>query len=236
MFLLSPRLTKLQTNMVDTGVLNRSQVIQYVGENAPQYGLDPAAVLSVANHEGLNQAPGSTWNLTGEGGFNFGPPSWYTGTAAHPGAGRAIVGMQGSNAPNWSWTPAGLDYWLTQVSKAASGLTGGAAIQAIVNGFEHPREDLAAGEINNAQNDYSSFQQALQGIGSGGGNAIVSPSQPPATDTTTANPTAASGGGGNATNLDLGGSIQHTVMQFILVMLGIALLLGGIYLIGSGKV
>jgi hypothetical protein len=154
------------------GMLSRPDVIAYVGSNASRYNLDPAAVLAVANHEGLKTAPGSTWILPKESGFNFGPPSWYTG-----GAGAAIVAQQGNNAAYWAWTPAGLDYWLQKVSESgAAGLTGYAAIQKIVTGFERPRADLVQGEVNNAVADYTNFQQQIQGSP---GNPIVTvPDQP----------------------------------------------------------
>jgi len=157
--------------VANTGMLNRTDVISYVGANASRYNLDPAAVLAVANHEGLNTTPGQSWVLPKESGFNFGPPSWYSG-----GAGAAIVAQQGNQASYWAWTPAGLDYWMQQVAAAgASGLTGYAAIQKIVTGFERPREDLVQGEINNALKDYNTFQQQIQT----GGNPIVTvPGQP----------------------------------------------------------
>lgn len=217
--------------MVATGgMLDRSGVIQYVGENAAKYGLDPAAVLSVANHEGLNTAPGSTWNLSGEGGFNFGPPSWYTGAGA---AGATILGQHGQSSASWSWTPAGLDYWLQQVSAAASGLSGTAAIAAIVHKFERPKESLAAGEITNASNDYQSFVQAIGNLGTQPGTTVIPDLAPSASPTVTPNTNAHTDVPTTGMNLGFSDSIGHITTQFLLVLLGIALLVGGIYLIGS---
>ena len=143
-----------------TGMLTKEQVIQYVGQKAPQMGLDPAAVLAVAQKEGLNTQPGSKWWLPKESNWSFGPPSWYGN-----GAGNAILTMFGGNADaaaQWSWTPAGIDYWLTKIkASGASGLTGMAAISQIVNGFERPREDLAAGEITAAWALYPAFAQQV---------------------------------------------------------------------------
>lgn len=229
----------------NTGMLDRNGVIQYVGQNASQYGLDPAAVLAVANHEGLNSAPGSTWNLSkafGEpiGSYNFGPPSWYTG-----GAGGTIVGMQGSNAPAWSWTPAGIDYWLQQVSNAiGGGLRGESAVSAIVHKFERPREDLRAGEIRNAMADYNSFQQLVGQGGTGVPLPIPLPGQTPAqsnpsiqipTDTGVQGTVGAGPMPTSGMNLNLSDSIRHLSFQFLLVLFALALLLGGIYLLGSRK-
>jgi len=219
------------------GMLTREGAIQYIGQNAPNYGVDPAAMLAVANHEGLNFVPiGGTWRIPGESGYNFGPPSWYSG-----GAGAAIINMQGSNAPAWSWSTAGLDYWMQQISNVASGLTGYSAIQSIVNNFERPAEKYRLGEIQNAWNDYTSFQQQIAAGGS----------QPPQTTT----PVTGSESGGTTgsqqtgsqsvssdqqsqgsespTKFSFSQTIGHTVTQILLVMIGLALLLGGIYLIAG---
>jgi len=159
--------------VADAGMLNKTDVVAYVGANAGRFGLDPAAVLAVANQEGLNTTPGSTWGLANEGGsFNFGPPSWNSGWPGNPAAGTPIVQAHGSEAASWAWTPAGLDYWLQKVSEAgASGMTSYAAIRQIVTGFERPRADLVQGEINKALRDYPSFQQQL--LAGPGGNPIV---------------------------------------------------------------
>lgn len=230
--------------------LNRDQVIAYIGQNAPLHGVDPAAMLAVANHEGLNRAPingvGQTWVLPNESGYNFGPPSWYSG-----GAGGGVIGIAGSNAPTFAWTPAGLDYWINQIAGVASGLQGRSAISAIVNKFERPREDLRQGEIDNASADYQSFQRAIQnavgtilpqtGVTDTGGDTTDTGVTTGGETSTIANPTvgatANAGGVPNPTglNLSFAGSIQHLVFQFLLVIIGIALLLGGVYLIGSHK-
>jgi len=139
-------------------------VIQYVAQRAPAYGLDAAAVLSVANHEGLNTAPGSYWTLPGEFGISFGPPSWYAGDAAHPAAGTPIVAQQGSNAPNWAWTPSGLEYWLSKVAQVAQGLSVTDAIRAIVTGFERPAAQNVGPEIDNASHDYAGFHAQVTGV------------------------------------------------------------------------
>lgn len=222
------------------GMLDYNGVVQYIGQNASQYGLDAAAILAVANHEGLNTAPGKTWILPNEAGFNFGPPSWYS-----KGAGGAIVNMHGPNAATWSWTPAGLDYWMQQIQAAFQanhvplGTQGDSAIAAIVHYFERPREDLAAGEITNAKGDYAKFQNIIKGIGTPGIIDIPGVQLNPTTDVG-ANPTTTvganltpSGAPISGMNLNFGDSVQHVTMQFLLIIVGVALLLGGIYLLGS---
>lgn len=172
--------------VANAAMLTKPDVVAYIGQNAPNYGLDPAAVLAVANQEGLKTDPGSSWvvkvNGVPEPGSSFGPPSWYQGTASNPGAGWAIVQNQGSvqAAAAWSWTPAGLDYWLQTVAQDVSragdaGKTGYDAVASIVKDYERPNAIYLQGEINNAFRDYQSFQQQIQA----GGNTIVStPSTP----------------------------------------------------------
>jgi murein DD-endopeptidase MepM/ murein hydrolase activator NlpD len=137
--------------------LDKNGVIAYVQQKARDFGLDPAAVLAVANQEGLNTDPGSHWQLPGEKNISFGPPSWYGN-----GAGADIIAKHGDDAARWSWTPEGIDYWLGQVQTAAQGLSGPDAVAAIVNKFERPREDLAAGEIEKAKAAYNQFTGGVQ--------------------------------------------------------------------------
>jgi len=156
-------------------MLDKPGVVAYVGQNASRFGLDPAAVLAVADHEGLNTQPGSTWVVPKEPTFSFGPPSWYAG-----GAGAAIVQAQGASAAYWAWTPAGIDYWLQQVANSgAAGLTGMEAIVQIVGGygwgFERPADPSA--DIINAQRVYKTYQAQIQAPLPG--NIIVpTPDQP----------------------------------------------------------
>lgn len=154
--------------------LDKPGAIAYLGANASRFGVDPAAMLAVANHEGLNKPPGSTWILPNEGGnINFGPPSWFGG-----GAGAAIIQQQGTSAAYWSWTPAGLDYWMQKVAESgAAGLTGVQAITAIVKNFERPRADLVAGEIVNASRDYNDFLAQIQSP-LPGSTIVPTPDQP----------------------------------------------------------
>lgn len=171
--------------VANTAMLQKPDVIAYVAQNAQHYGLDPAAVLAVADHEGLSQDPvngvAPTWVLPGEGGaFNFGPPSWQSA-----GAGAAIVQNQGGRqeAANWSWTPAGLDYWLQSVAQAgASGKQGMDAIVQIVGGygwgFERPASSTTG--VNLAARAYPKYEQQVADIlYSGTGSPIVTPPNSP---------------------------------------------------------
>lgn len=140
---------------------NKGDVIHYVAERAPQFGVDPAAMLAVANQEGLRTTPGSAWVVPGESYNSFGPPSWNGDPRAR---GGPIIAAHPNDYAAWAWSPEGIDEWIRQVAQVAGGLTGGAAIQAIVTKFEAPREDLVQGEISDATRLYSGFQQQIQGI------------------------------------------------------------------------
>jgi Lysozyme like domain len=97
----------------------------------------------------------------------------------------------------------------------------------------------------------ANWQQALQRAeavvgGLGGGTTDTNPptqANPTTTTNTTtgtqtqAQPTATTGSNPSQPSINLGftDSIQHSIVQFLLVLVGIAILIGGIYLIGSGK-
>ena len=104
---------------------------------ALHYGLDPAAVLAVAGAEGMGGG-------VGDGGTSFGPFQLHIGGALPRGKDRA-----------WAESPAGIDYALRQIAAVARGLTGRAAVEAIVRRFERPANPDA--EIARA---WSSYQGA----------------------------------------------------------------------------
>lgn len=167
--------------VANTGMLTKPDVINYVANNASRFNLDPAAVLAVADHEGLNTQPGSSWVLKNEGGaFNFGPPSWQSA-----GAGAAIVKAQGGReaAAQWAWTPAGLDYWLNAVANSgAANRQGLDAITWITGGygwgFERPADPSA--DITSAQRQYAHYQALVaEATGGAPGNIIVTPPDTP---------------------------------------------------------
>jgi hypothetical protein len=158
-------------------MLTRNQTIAYVQQRAASFGLDPAAVLAVANQEGLNRAPDSgqplKWWLPKEFNWSFGPPSWYGN-----GAGHDILARFNGNADAaaaWSWTTDGIDYWLQQVAQSARGLTGMAAINAIVTGFERPAAQNVPGEVARAGQQYASFQTPVGGATGASGVQVQIP-------------------------------------------------------------
>lgn len=93
---------------------------------AKQRGLDPAAVLSVAQQEGLGGG-------VGDNGTSFGPWQLHYG-GAYPS--WAPQGQEASQ--DWAWSPEGVGYALDQIKGVASGLTGRPAVENIVRRFERP--------------------------------------------------------------------------------------------------
>lgn len=129
-----------------------ASLARYVVKRAPQYQLDPAAVIAVAAQEGIS-------GQVGDNGTSFGP--WQL----HQGGAYPASAPQTSQAANaWAWSPAGVDYALGRMSSVAGGLKGKAAVRAIVYSFERPANPSA---------EYQSAVQALPQSdgGPGGGSA-----------------------------------------------------------------
>jgi hypothetical protein len=218
-------------------MLDKAGVIAYVGAHAGQYGLDPAAVLAVADGEGLKTAPGSTWVVPGEPLPSFGPPSWYGG-----GAGAKILSMFGGDtrtAAAWAWSPPGLDYWLQSVKDAGAGnLAGANAIDAIVRNFERPAAQYVQGNITNAIGIYGQFQtwiaDALQGIPI----PIPVPGQPaPGPAPSPGNPVVPAPPTGSTQDVRLGtiGPFKVGIPSgLVLGLLGLSLLVIGVILFVAG--
>lgn len=101
---------------------------------APQYGIDPAAAIAVALGEGgLVNRPDDIGDLAGGG--SYGPFQLY--------AQGALPSRYRGNpqaADTFAWSPEGIKYALSRMRAAgAGGLTGPAAVNAIVRKFERPR-------------------------------------------------------------------------------------------------
>lgn len=199
--------------------LTRDQAIVYIAVNAKNYNLDPAALLAVAEGEGLNH-PVTSWLVPGENARSFGPPSWFGG-----GAGAKYLAQVGGNADvaaQWAWSTAGLDAWMKEAAAGGpnghpAGLSGAAAITAIVQGFERPSSIYVQGNINNAIHAYAGYQTLVKnalagnatGGGSGGpvtdppdGNAIV-PNPPDTGGVGTGSGTSGAGSGSGTASQDV---------------------------------
>lgn len=128
----------------------------YVQAQAPQYGLDPRAVLAVSAQEGMGGG-------IGDNGTSFGPWQLHQG-GAYP----SSAPQSPANAANrWAWSPQGIDYALGRMSGVAAGLRGPAAVRAIVYGFERPADPAA--EYQAALNAYQQ-PGAIRGSGRAGGS------------------------------------------------------------------
>jgi len=99
-----------------------------VVKRAPQYQLDPNAVIAVAIQEGIS-------GHVGDNGTSFGP--WQL----HQGGAYPSSAPQGADSANrWAWSPAGVDYALGRMQQVAGGLKGRQAVKAIVYRFERPAD------------------------------------------------------------------------------------------------
>lgn len=122
--------------------------------SALKHGLDPAAVLAVANVEG-----GIHFGEVGDHGTSYGPFQLHVGGALPKGKGAA-----------WANSPAGIDYAVSQMAQHAKGLTGKAAVASIVTNFERPAD--IPGEIAKAYGGYGQFTKAAA---QGGVAPVVAP-------------------------------------------------------------
>ena len=132
--------------------LTQQEVIDYVIANAPSYNLDTAAVLAIAQQEGLGR-PYPDRSGIGDGGLAYGPwQDHLTQYAERPFYG---AGAYNQDVQAWAWSSDGIDYVLGQMSKVAAGKQGKDAVDAIVNKFEIPADP--AGEIDRAWKNFTSW-------------------------------------------------------------------------------
>lgn len=209
-------------------MLGTADYVTYVRQHAQQdYGLDPAAVLAVAQQEGLGGESSSL--VPGDNGTSFGPHQLHMGGALPP----AITALGANAAQAWSWSEEGFKYALQQISGVARGLTGVAAITAITTQFERPSTDygpthrnLQREEIANATNVYPIWAA---------GNSPISNASP-SVDVPGGASVAGGGTGVAPTSvLDFGQSVQHVLVEVGLIALAIVLFIGGVYLLASSK-
>lgn len=126
-------------------------VYNLIAETARRYRVDPAAALSVAQGEG-----GIRYGAVGDQGTSFGPFQLHVGGALPRGQG-----------PEFANSPAGIEYAIRKMAEAgAAGLTGPAAVDAIVRKFERP----AAPDV--------SIRNAVERLRSHGGVGGIAPSFP----------------------------------------------------------
>lgn len=160
---------------------------KFIAGEAVSLGLDPAAVLAVAQKEGgFGPPPGNI----GDGGTSFGPFQLHQGGALPAGV---------ADPATWANTQPGLDYALKQIANVASGKKGTDAISAIVSGFEHPADPAA--EIQRASSLYPLFQQeplVQAALAGAGGESAVTGTGGSTTPTGVGGPTSGSGSGSSS--------------------------------------
>jgi hypothetical protein len=129
-------------------------------------GLDPQAVLSVANAEGLS-------GRIGDNGHAFGPFQLNN-------AGGVITGRFPGQTPEqinqWAWSPQGVAYALGGIGNVARGLKGRQAVDAIVRRFERPADP--SGEVARALSAYGTSATANPVFGSRNAGVPASPLNP----------------------------------------------------------
>lgn len=137
-----------------------NQVAQLIRAYARKYGIDPRAALAVASVEG-----GIKWGAVGDQGSSYGPFQLHRG------------GALGSHSAAWANSPAGIEYALRSMARSgAKGLSGRAAIEAIVRNFERPAAPGA--EIQRALSAYGAVPAGSAGQAPSMGGAISTPTAP----------------------------------------------------------
>lgn len=219
--------------MVTVPGWNPATVSNYISEQATARGIDPNVAIRVAQSEGLN-------NPVGDAGKSFGPFQLYTGG----GLGNAFQQLTGLNPANYisNW-PQQVQYflnWAVQHGWNPGGIGLGTAYVGGTGGGSH---GASAAGIANFQGLSGSHTEPI----TGGGVTDTSPpvTAQPTTDTgtqgttDTGTQTTATGGSNpgqpTSATLSFSDTIQHSLMQILLVIVALTILIGGIYLVGSGK-
>lgn len=119
----------------------------YVRSVAPSYGLDPAALLAMSQHEGISGNPG-------DGNTSFGPWQLHIGGALP----SSIAALGPVRAQQWAWSTEGINYALSQIAGYAKNQTGYAAVAHIA---EWERSADIPGQTKRAWDSYRGW---LSGI------------------------------------------------------------------------
>lgn len=159
-------------------VLDRAGLIAHVKAQAAALHLDWLAAIAVASQEGLG-------GTVGDSGLAFGPWQWHLKEFPQRliDAGRPdLIGASNETLNAWTWSTEGINAALSKIAEVAGGLTGHAAISAIVTKFERPRADLVQKEIDGAVRFYTESSGAAPPP-AGGPPPSGGTTPPPATGT-----------------------------------------------------
>lgn len=119
--------------------MNLAERRQYIIQQARKLGLDPRAVIAVASREGLSGG-------VGDGGHAFGPFQMND-------AGGVLTNAPANEHNNaFAWSNKGIMMALRAQASVAGGLTGRAAVHALVYNYERPADK--AGEFSGAMGAY----------------------------------------------------------------------------------
>ena len=202
-------------------------IADYIRQQAGLRGIEPETAVAVARSEGLN-------NPVGDYGQSFGPYQLYIGG----GLGNSFLAQTGLRPQdyetNWRTQVQWVLNWVTTHGWNPGGIGLGTSYQGGTGGGFH---GASATGISNWQGLSGSFAIPLgQETDGDGGGTEPTPSQPtPSQPSNGQAPTPnTSGIGGRTTSAELSfaDSIQHVLAQGSFVLIGLVLLLGGIYLIG----
>jgi hypothetical protein len=157
--------------------LTLDQAEVYIARQAAQYGLDPAAVISVAAGEGLSPAgyagPHPDPARGAPSAYAVGP--FQLNSAGQLGQSPA-AGWSSQQASQWAWSTEGIDWALGRIASVAHGKAGSDAIGAIVRMFENPADPNTS--ITNAQGRYPSYYSKYQNVEDVTGSAPVDRTDP----------------------------------------------------------
>lgn len=222
--------------MVAVAGWNPNEVRNYIEQSAIARGIDPNTAVAVANTEGLN-------NPVGDAGKSFGPFQLYTGG----GLGNAFQAQTGLNPAdylnnwrqqvdfflNWAsqhgWNPGGIGLGSSYVGGTGGGSHGASAAgisnwQGLIGSFTAP--------IGSAISGLTITPETGTGVSGEVGSQPSVGSQPTTDINTTTSATTGTNPSGPSANLNFSDSISHSVVQVLLLLFGLVLLIGGIYLIG----
>ncbi len=124
--------------------IDRVAGVDQIITRAIQKGVDPLAALAVAHSEGLGGG-------IGDSGTSFGPFQLHWG-GAYP----ASAPHERDAAQAWAWSTEGINYAVDRIASVAKGLTGPAAVSAIVTRFERPADPQS--EVANSVRTYNGYK------------------------------------------------------------------------------
>jgi hypothetical protein len=138
----------IQLESVTNPPLKGGSALNAIAQACSDDGIDPLACLANVLHEGAGGG-------IGDNGTAFGPGQIHALDGRLPQFDQAAKNSPVVNA--WAWSKNGIDYMVRSMASgkpSAKGLTGHAAVAAIVYGFEKPGDEAGAYLIRAAEYDH----------------------------------------------------------------------------------